>query len=479
MMSFSPMSAGEKLESDVVVIGGGGCGLAAAITVRECGGSVILLEKRVPGGNTALAHGLFGVESTVQKRQGIDASVDDCFRIAMEHSHWKINPRLFRAFLNKSADTIRWLEEKGLDFDPIMEERLGGGPSVWHVWKRKGNSSQIIRVLRQSCEEFGVQLLTHCPAQKILADSNGSITGVIAGDKGQKIEISAKSVIIATGGYGASKELMKKYYPYYNDKMIYAGVPNKGDGLLMAIELGAATEGLGNLLLHPHFYKGSRYIQSFSGGGMRVLLNKNGERFTDENRGAMTFAIAKQPDTLVYVLFDEKMKTQFIKEHSGKVLTTAGIMAGAMLPDMDNEFRIESDLGGVKIAESWDEIAEWMQVKPEVLNATMEEYNHFCDIGKDELFSKDPQFLIPLRTPPYYALRTYIHYLTTLGGIKVNHHLEVLNIKDKPILGLYGGGDAVGGWETDVYCPLRGHALGFAINSGRIAGENAAKYLRG
>jgi fumarate reductase flavoprotein subunit len=464
----------EKLETDVVVIGAGGCGLAAAISIREKGARVIVVEKQAPGGNTALAHGLFAAESAMQKRMGINTTKDECFRIAMNDSHWKINPRIFRAFLNKTADTIQWLEDKGLVFTNVEGKPFGGGTVVWHVWKRRGTLSDLMKVLFRSCDDLGVQILKHCPAKKILTEESGKVTGVIAGDNDREVRISARSVIIASGGYGANKELLRKHFPYYSDKMVYIGVPNKGDGLQMAIEAGAATEDLGQVLLHPHFYRGSRYIQGIAGGYDRIWVNKRGERFTDEDLGSMTFALAKQPDTLAYVIFDDKMKQQHLEEQSKR----AEAMGGPGLPDMDNEFRIAVETGDVKISDTLEEIAEWMNVKPEVLDSTMEEYNQCCDRGKDEIFGKDRKYLVAMRTPPYYAVRCHLHYLTTLGGIKINHHMEVINTQDEPIGGLYAGGDAASGWECDFYCiELRGHALAFAINSGRIAGENAVKYV--
>jgi fumarate reductase flavoprotein subunit len=108
-----------NLKVELVIVGGGGAGLAAALAAAENGSrSIIVLEKAgSPGGSTAMAHDIFGAESPVQKRAGVDARRDILFKTAMEWAHWtRINPRLIRAFIDKSGDTIRWLEEKGLDF---------------------------------------------------------------------------------------------------------------------------------------------------------------------------------------------------------------------------------------------------------------------------------------------------------------------------------------------------------------------------
>jgi fumarate reductase flavoprotein subunit len=107
----------------------------------------------------------------------------------------------------------------------------------------------------------------------------------------------------------------------------------------------------------------------------------------------------------------------------------------------------------------------------------MDEYNALCDRGYDEIFNKDPKFLRALRKPPYYVIKSYASYLTTIGGIKIDHHMAVQNKEDRTIPGLYAGGDIAGGWESETYCMyLPGSAFGWALNSGRMAGENAAKY---
>ncbi len=113
-----------------------------------------------------------------------------------------------------------------------------------------------------------------------------------------------------------------------------------------------------------------------------------------------------------------------------------------------------------------------------MLKSGIDEYNRYCDQKNDRAFSKDPRFLFPLRTPPYYALRCVQVTHNTLGGIKINHHMEVLDHQDNPIPGLYAVGVDTGGWVSDTYCLiLTGNAFGFAVNGGRIAAENAMKYL--
>ena len=153
---------------------------------------------------------------------------------------------------------------------------------------------------------------------------------------------------------------------------------------------------------------------------------------------------------------------------------------GTMWSDLPRQLQLEADRGNVRISNSWEDIARWMGAAPEVLKSTIDEYNSFCDRGHDAMFVKEPQYLLPLRTPPYYAVKCGGGFLMTMGGIKINHHMEVLNLEDDPIPGLYAVGNDAGGWQWDTYSQdLAGFALGFAVNSGRIVGENAAEYVSG
>ena len=482
-MSSHGTAKGKNLKADLVVVGGGGAGLAAAMAAAEKGASVIVLEKRGLGGNSALAFGIFAAESPAQKRAMIDCRRDDCFKMAMDYAHWRINPRIVRAFIDKSGDTIRWLEEKGLEFDCLRY--YTNQVPTWHV--PKGGGAEIIKVLAQNGKDLGVQLLTRTPAKKILTGSKGNITGVLAGTKGEEFTITTKSVIIATGGFGGNKKLLKKYCPDYRDNMVCGGVPNTGDGLVMATEIGAATEGLGILMKSGPITLGRVFLTIGTPPNIirlplmptvlepyGVWVNKKGERFTDEAviHWDNSNAVARQPDSLTYTIFDSKI-TQIMAEE-GRL--TRRLPGGARR--LPGGAQAEKDL--VKISDSWDEIADWIGADPKVLKATVDEYNAACDHGYDPIFAKDRKYLLPLRTPPYYVIRWHVHFPNTIGGIKVNEHMEVLDKQDTPIPGVYATGVDVGGWESETYCiRLSGSAFGFAVNSGRIAGENAVKFIEG
>ena len=210
------MPNNENIQADIAVIGSGGAGLAAAVAAAEKGASVVVLEKnKALGGRSVRAEGFFAADSPAQQRFGIDAPKDVLFRMAMDYAHWRINPRIMRAYIDKSGDTVRWLEAKGCLIDRVTPFYRNQVYRVWHQPRQGG--AEVISVLTKTCEKLGVRSLPETPAKKILTDNSGKIIGVNAINDKKEIRINVKSVIIATGGFGGNKELLKKYCPDYSE----------------------------------------------------------------------------------------------------------------------------------------------------------------------------------------------------------------------------------------------------------------------
>ncbi len=462
------ISESNILQAKLVIIGGGGSGLSAALSAAEQGiTDIVVLEQRGGlGGNTARATGLFACESQVQAREKITADKDKLFKKSMEWSHWsKVNPRIVRAFLNKSGDTIHWLEGKGLEFS-IVPFFPNQEPRVWHVARGKG--AELTKVLAQKCREMGVRLVLRCCAKKILREAEGKISGVLAFDGDREIKIRTDSVIIASGGFAGNNDLLQKYCPDYYESLPLRGLALNGDGLLMAQEVGAEIDsGIAMLIEGPRVDLNLWPLKGLEREPETLWVNKKGERFTDESTGDHPFAsvnaILMQPERVSFTLFDTSIK-QKVAEKTG---------------DLDQTLKLEAAKGRVKISDSWDEIAAWVGANPDVLEATIRQYNDFTHRGYDESFAKDRRYLWPLLRPPYYAVKCFPACLDTLGGIRINEHMQVLDSLRNPILGLYAGGVVTGGWQSEHYCgDLSGSAFGYAINSGRIAGEQAAEFIR-
>jgi len=469
----------DDLVADVVVIGGG-AGLAAAIAAAEKGMKVILLERlKKTGGNAALAVGFLAAESPVQKRLKIDATKEHLFKASMDYARWLTNPRIVKACIDKSGDTVQWLENMGLTFEDVPFCYHNQSPRIYHVIT--GHGHKLIHTMGKRCEELGVKILCSTTGKKISINGNGEVTGVIAKQKEKAISIKAKTAVIATGGYSGDKRLMKKYYPHYTKTLRLYGIPCKGDGLRMALEAGAATEGLGAVIAMGPLFEGSNYVHVVSMENNTVWVNKSGERFINEDviPSASSNPLNMQPDKVSFTLFDSKIKQGFINDGIIKAVEPVPYPAGTRMKDLDNKLEREESRGTIKKSRSWKEIAKWIGADPDTLDNTITEYNRYCDRGWDDEFYKNRRFLQPLETPPFYALRCTQAHHGTIGGIKINHHMEVVNANNKRIPGLYASGNDAGGWVAGTYPHhLTGTALSFALNSARIAGENAAGYIK-
>ncbi|MFC1942497.1 FAD-dependent oxidoreductase [Chloroflexota bacterium] len=481
----------QNIETDILIIGAGGAGLAAAVAAREKGAEVTVLEKRgMPGGNSAMAMGFFAAESKPQKRMKIDAPGDELFKMHMDFTHWRVNPLIVRSIINISGDTVQWLEDMGVTISDVPRFYPNQHIPTYHMAdKNQVIGKLIVKALAKKCDDLGVRLLNRTAAKKMLIGENGEVTGVLASTQGEEFMINARSIVLSTGGYGGNKKLLRKYYPYYREEFYMAGLPLMGDGFLMAMEIGAATEGLGVLLIGgptlgtntPKF----PCLSSTHQDPTSLWVNKKGARFVDESASSQLHtvvnALLRQPDKTCYSLFDDRIVQEAFKEEAlGDFSRYRGHGAKRNGLKKEIELALEKNGSMLKVSDSWDEISQWIDASPEILKTTIDEYNSLCDRGYDSSFIKDKRYLQALRNPPFYAVKCLPRFSTTMGGIKINHLMEVLNHNDDTIPGLYAGGDVAGGWEYDTYdVQLTGFAFGFAINSGRIAGENAAGYILG
>ena len=459
---------------DVIIIGAGGAGLSAAVAAAEKGKTVVVLEKRsVAGGNAAMAGGLFAAESPAQKRQRIDAPRDAFFNTAMTHAHWKVDPRILRTIIDRSGGTIQWLEEKGLHFDvPVFYENL---PRTAHI--AEGHGAGVVKGLIRSCNALNVSFIHETAAKAILMDDNNQIEGVIAVSQGQEEKIHSQNVIIATGGYAGNREMLKRHYPFYCEGLYAIGLPHEGDGVRMAMEIGAREEGLGNLHLRGAYFQGATECVVAGMQPTAIWINQNGERYIDEGKAFFwseaANALNLQPKCMSFAVFDEALKASFIQE--GVLLGYNRFRQNAKLTHLAPALEKEIARGRAAKAESIGELSDFIGASSGVLESTMADYNAACRKGYDPVFLKYQRFLKPMDRPPFYALKCYQSFFATIGGIKIDHKMRVLSTAGNPIHGLYAAGNDTGGWETDTYClALPGMAFGFAVVSGRIAGENAA-----
>jgi fumarate reductase flavoprotein subunit len=478
----------DTLNTDVVVIGSGVSGLSAALTVAEAGAEAIVFEKqRSLGGSSNFFHGIFAAESDMQRTRFITYTRDEAFRNVMEYSHWRANPRLVRAVIDQSAATIEWLQKQGVEFIDAINNLLDS-PRTYHVVK--GGGEAVVKELATRCREKNVKIMTATPVSRILSEG-GRIKGVLAGENGEETRVNAGAVVIASGGYANNKDWIKKYAGFELDVnlMPVGNVDKTGDGIRMAYELGADSEGLGTLELYRVGPTGPEFAMKstieYAVVQPDLWVDNRGERYCDESVGfyetSAGNASARQADGSTYSIFDSTTVKRLTENGIDK---SHGIdfPPGAKVEGLDKDLDRTIASGSTEVfgADSVRELAEKIKINPEKLQATIDEYNESCRKGHDALFCKDPKYLRPIEGPQFYAVRAKTVFLGTLGGIKVNERTEVLDKKGGVIPGLYAVGFDAGGMYGDSYCirEASGLSAGFAINSGRMAGSNAVKYLR-
>jgi len=480
VLTFS-MAQARDLETDVVVIGAGSSGLAAGLTAKYGGASVIIFEKMpFPGGTSQFAEGIYAVESSLQIMKNIGLTRDEAFKRHMESTHWHANARLVRAFIDKSASTIDWLQQQGIEFiEPAA--LFPDGPRTWHLMK--GGGAALVNTLFAKVKEKGVQIYLETPVKKLEMDRKSRIFSITAEDKnGNVLRVNAKIVIISAGGFTSNKEMVQKYIEGGNFAVPVVDLAQTGGPIQMAWAIGAAPEGVSVVMSIPAVPEEKPDSQLWAAGAQPYLwVNQRGERFCDESI-IFTFpyagnALSKQEGGIMYSIFDEDTK---------KYMIETGIQygLGVFVPVTTKLSRLDPEIQrGVKegkafVASSLEELATRMNVSGKTLKATVDENNKICEKHHDYLFAKDARYLRPIKKEKLYAVKSTFHIFTTVGGIKINHKAEVLDKNGEVIPGVYATGNCAGGLYGDSYEVLTtGGSLGFAVNSGRIAGENALKYI--
>ncbi|HEJ83154.1 MAG TPA: FAD-dependent oxidoreductase [Desulfobacteraceae bacterium] len=479
-----------KLETDIIVVAGGAAGLPAAIAAAQGGARVMVFEKASTTGGTAnMGMGPLGIESRHTRAKQFRPTKDEAFETFMDYTHWRADARLVRAFLNKSGDTIHWLESLGVEFVEPASYFPTAYPT-WHLIKPESGrpgpmaSATMMKILTDRAKEMGVKILLQTPVAK-LVKKEGGIAGVVAEDKsGEPVEASAKAVIVATGGFGDNPQMIKKLTGYDFGKDIYSfRIPGlQGDGLRMAWEVGAArTEtrmeiiyGMPDVMtIGPELHEACRQPH--------LMVNLLGERFINEgilpNTTFTGNAISMQKDRSGFLIFDEEIKRRM--EEAFDFLSV--VFPFTHINDFDQSIRNALDQGyqHLFVADSIEELAEKTGIIPSGLKQTVAQYNQSCERGYDELFNKSHRYLRPIRTPKFYSARHFPSAYGSVGGIKINHRTEVLDKDWNVIPGLYAAGnDACSIYGDSYVFILPGNTMGFAVNTGRMAGENASEYVK-
>lgn len=494
----------KRFQADIVVLSAGTAGLPAAVTAAEGGANVIVLEKTGRTGGTAnRGNDIFGVESRFQQDYPPLMTREEAFLTHMEWTHWRVDASLVTAFINKSGSTIDWLEDMGVEFNPPRAgfdgKRAGGTLCIKGVPpgpRQIGQAAAMAKVLTRRGKELGVRFFLKTPARKIIK-RKGRITGVLAeNEAGEQIRIDAKAVIIATGGFAGNKEWVKKYAGY-DDGINYVALQKvgvKGDGIRMAWEVGAAPSPMMIGLTHnlpPPCNGGGGTSMEFSAfvEPENIMVNLCGERFLNDDlwgshgmagaHGTVASNIALQKDKVAFMIFDGSLKKFHATKPSPFPPGENRQYQTFKHEDLDDNIRelLARGYNHIFVADSMEDLCAQTGIDHAGLKKTLDEYNGFCERGKDERFYKNPKYLKPITGPRFYAGKFIAGAYGTSGGIRTNSSMEVLNEDHDIIPGLYAAGNDANNMYDHSYTPLSGNYIGFAVTSGRMAAESALKYI--
>ncbi|MCD8552836.1 FAD-dependent oxidoreductase [Seleniivibrio sp.] len=480
IISVCNVFAAEKIYNvDVCVVGAGAGGTTAAVSAQEAGLKTILLEKMpFTGGAGNFMEGSFAAESFMQKQAKIPLTKEQAFNNIMKYHHWKSNAELTKAFVDESSKTIQWVWDHGVHYKEVKSAFKDNPLKTWHIYPTAG--AYFIRHMVNTFLDEGGTLLLETPGKQLLFDKNGKISGVLAENyKGETIQINAKYVVLATGGYANNIPMIVQYG---GPESVPTGPDGRmGDGIKMAMSAGAELDNMGPLEVNgAMLISPGEAICNGNNAELRAMfrqsllyVNSKGERFFNEQETIdwpmASNAIGRQ-GKYSYVVFDADTLKEF---QTTGYLNPCGnwIKRGQAMKRFDELFPQNVEKGYAFQGATLEEVAKKAGMDPETLKKTAEAITKDAETGYDAQFGKDKRFIRAVAKGPFYVLKGQIHHLTTLGGAKVNGHLQVINKEGNIIPGLYAIGHDAGGLYGDSYDLTigEGTSSAFAINGGRMA----------
>lgn len=480
----------KTIETDVVIVAGGPAGLAAAVTVGEQGLKSVLLEKSsATGGAANMGMGPLGIDTKIQRAQFNNISVEQALQMHMEYTHYRVDEDLVQTYFHKSADTIDWLQEMGVEFAGAFRY-FKESEATWHIVKPENGvigpraAGAMVKVLTQRAKELGCEILTETPATKLIVE-NGKVCGAVAVDKdGNGLEVRGKAVLVATGGFGNNPEMIEKEFGLHIGQDYFPfRIPGiTGDGLKMMWEVGAEKFGQNIEAIYQLPDNLNWFLLDAVLRQPNLMINQLGDRFMNEgDLGNTTYAgnaIALQPGNYGYCIMDEGILKQYKK--NGPDIVDIVHPAEAFLNfEGQAKLAVEQGYEAYFEAETVPELAEKLGIDADKLQQTLDDYNAMCRCGVDSQFHKPQKYLHPITGKGKYLVgKYYLGAYGTVGGVRVNKYCEVLNKDHLPIEGLYSAGSDANTLYGDSYnFTLPGNSMGFAVNSGRMAGEAIAQYI--
>ena len=450
---------------DVVVIGAGGAGFSAAITARNAGANVVLLEKMpAVGGNSLISGAEMNVaKNWVQPKLGInDDSPELHAQDTFKGGDGKGDMKVINVMTHEALDAAKWCRDYlGVRFEDDNLFFFGGHSRKRALIPVGHTGTEFIAKFQAKADELGIPVITNMKAEELIKDKDGRVVGVKATMDGSEYTFNAKGgVVLATGGFGANPEMVKKYNPKIDERFKTTDAPGTtGEALYMAERAGAELVNMGYIQTYPICDPLSGAIELIADARFdgAIMLNQEGKRFVEElqRRDVLSEAILNQTGQYCWVLWNDNI---------GKISNTVKAHA--------NEYEAFTKQGIMTTCDDLKCIADFTKIPFDQLQKTVKRVSDMAGKGNDKDFNHRAG-LMDMQQGKYYVIKAVPSTHHTMGGVRINEKAEALTAEGKVIPGLWAAGEVTG--VTHGTNRLGGNAYTDIIVFGRIAGEAAAK----
>jgi len=416
------------IDTEIAVVGAGGCGLTAALIAARQGKRVLLLERdAIVGGSTAMSAGLFvAAGSRLQQANGETGSPEELAADIQRLNDHQSDAAVTLALCRVSGALMDWLVAGGVPLEHMSSYRYQGMSQAWIHGPPQRDGAVMTRALLDAVQGRPAIDLRLRRAVTGLTSSDGTVTGLTAiSPEGERLIVRAESVILAASGFGANAAWVARAIPEMAGAAYYGAPYATGEAIEWGQALGAATGDMQayqphSSIAHPKMMLVTTYLINCGA----IQVNQHGRRFGDETDAYAGHALAvqRQPGRVVIEVFDERILRQTLANY----------------PRFDECLAA----GIVQRADTLEELAGQFELEEQALVATVQSYNAASSAGRDE-FGRS-RFGGPL-SAPFYGIRVTSALVQTLGGLRVDERARVQRRDGSHISGLYaGGGSAIG-----------------------------------
>lgn len=444
-----------KEEYDIVIVGAGGAGMAAALSAKEAGMNPVIFEKMpAAGGNTLKSSGGMNASGTkFQEEQDIEDSNELFFDDTLKGGKGTNDQELLHYMVDNSASAIDWLDSMGITLDNIS---FSGGASVKRIHRPTDGSAvgtYLVDGLLRNIHEQEIPLFVNADVTNI-NEEDGKVISIDVEIEGKEKTVAGDAIIITTGGYGSNKEMIESYRPDLEGYVSTTSEGSTGDGIKMIEELGGATVDMDQIQVHPTVVQetGMLISETVRGEGS-ILVNQQGERFYNEleTRDNVSAAITALPESYAYLIFDDALATRA------------------------KQVDYYKSQGVVIEADTIEELAEKIDMDGATLKETVDNWNNAVDEQSDPDFGRETAMDYDLTDGPFYAIQIAPGIHHTMGGVKINTETQVLKEDGSAITGLYAAGEVTGGIHGQNR--IGGNAVADITIFGRQAGTQSSKFV--